>query len=164
MPENYCVRLTKDYLVFCAAHFVTYQGDVCEPLHGHNFRVSAEIEGPLDRDYFVVDFVAALAILRELVTALDHRVLLPTKHDLIHVREDETSVEAVFADRRWVFPRGDCVLLPVENTSSELLARHLAEQFREALDARLGCRPSRLSVEVDECNGQAARYEWTCAD
>lgn len=161
MPSTYRVRLTKDYLVFCAAHFVTYQGDVCETLHGHNFRVTAEVEGPLDGDHFVVDFVAALAILKELVGRLDHRVLLPTKHALIKVQATADSVEATFRERRWVFPLGDCVLLPVENTSSELLARHLAEQFREALAARLHFHPVRLSVEVDECNGQSARYEWS---
>jgi 6-pyruvoyltetrahydropterin/6-carboxytetrahydropterin synthase len=159
--SSYRVRLTKDYLTFSAAHFVTYQGDVCEPLHGHNFGVTAEVEGPLDGDYFVVDFIAALAILRELVGKLDHHVLLPTKHALIQVTATEESVEATFRDRRWVFPASDCVLLNVENTSSELLARHLADGFREALVARLDCRPTRLSVEVDECNGQSARYEWT---
>lgn len=161
MPISYRVRLTKDYLKFCAAHFVTYQGDICEPLHGHNFGVMVELDGPLDRDYFVVDFVAALELLRELVKELDHRVLLPTKHKLIEVTADDTSVEARFRDRRWVFPQEDCVLLPVENTSSELLARYLGERLLQALPARLGFQPTRLGVEIDECAGQSATYVWT---
>ena len=159
--STYRVRLTKDYLVFCAAHFVTFHGDICEPLHGHNYRVTAEVEGELDRDYFVVDFVASLEILKGLVLELDHRVLLPTQHALIHVSESESSVEAVFRDKRWVFPRTDCVLLPVENTSAELLARFLAERFRAALAAQLQCHPTRLSIEVDECAGQSATYIWS---
>jgi 6-pyruvoyltetrahydropterin/6-carboxytetrahydropterin synthase len=161
MPSSYRVRLTKDYLTFCSAHFVTFQGDICEPLHGHNFRVTAELDGPLDRDYFVVDFITALEILRELVKELDHHVLLPTKHALIQVTADDTSVEAVFRDRRWVFPRTDCVLLPVENTSSELLAQYLGERLLQALPERLGFQPTRLSLEVDECQGQSAVYIWT---
>lgn len=161
MPTSYRVRLTKDYLVFCAAHFVTFNGDVCEPLHGHNFRVTAELDGPLDRDHFVVDFVTALEVLREIVKELDHRVLLPTRHALIRVTADDTSVEAVFRDRRWVFPFADCVLLPVENTSSELLASYLGERFLAALPARLGFQPTRMSLEVDECAGQSATYIWS---
>jgi 6-pyruvoyltetrahydropterin/6-carboxytetrahydropterin synthase len=160
MPSSYRVRLTKDYLTFCAAHFVTYQGDICEPLHGHNFGVIVELDGPLDGDYFVVDFVAALELLRELVKELDHRVLLPTKHALIQVTTDDTSVEARFGERRWVFPKEDCVLLPVENTSAELLARWLGERLRQTLASRLAFEPARLSVEVDECAGQSAIYTW----
>ena len=45
MP-NYAVRITKDYLVFSAGHFITYNGDVCERLHGHNYRVAAEVAAP----------------------------------------------------------------------------------------------------------------------
>ena len=47
MNERYCVRVTKDHLVFSAAHFITYAGNICERLHGHNYRVQAEVEGAL---------------------------------------------------------------------------------------------------------------------
>ncbi len=43
---NFKVHVSKDYLVFCAAHFVTYDG-VSEPLHGHNYRASVTVEGTL---------------------------------------------------------------------------------------------------------------------
>ena len=56
--EHYHVRIAKDYLVFSAAHFITYDGDVCERLHGHNYRVAAEVAGPLDENHYVVDFIA----------------------------------------------------------------------------------------------------------
>jgi 6-pyruvoyltetrahydropterin/6-carboxytetrahydropterin synthase len=125
MPETYHVRVTKDYLVFSAAHFITFNGNVCERLHGHNYRVAAEVFGPLDENHYVVDFIALRDALRELVAELDHYVLLPTQHPQIHVTANQTSVEATFDDRRWVFPRGDCVLLPVANTTAEMLARYL---------------------------------------
>src|SRR6266446_6703234 len=47
MSEHFHVRVTKDYLVFSAAHFITFAGNVCERLHGHNYRVAAEVEGQL---------------------------------------------------------------------------------------------------------------------
>ena len=58
MSERYSVRLSKDYLVFSAGHFITYAGDVCERLHGHNYQVVAEVHGPLDENQYVVDFIA----------------------------------------------------------------------------------------------------------
>ena len=59
------VRITKDYLVFSAAHFITYAGDICERLHGHNYRVQAELEGPLDENQYVIDFIVLRDTLKE---------------------------------------------------------------------------------------------------
>jgi len=154
VADRFHVRIAKDYLVFSSAHFITYNGDVCEPLHGHNFRVAAEVAGPLDENYYVVDFVALTARLKELVAELDHRVLLPTEHPLIRVTADDTEVEARFRQRRWVFPRGDCALVPVANTTAELLARHLARRLAESASALTANRLTMVRIEVDECNGQ----------
>src|SRR6478672_425987 len=112
MSETYHVRVSKDYLVFSAAHFITFNGNICERLHGHNYRVAAEVYGPLDENHYVLDFIALRDTLRGIVEELDHHMLLPTAHPLIKVTADERSVEAIFEDRRWVFPRGDCILLP----------------------------------------------------
>src|ERR1700689_4689728 len=101
MRNSYHVRVTKDYLVFSAAHFITFNGDICERLHGHNYRVAAEVFGPLDENHYVFDFVALRDALRQIVAELDHYVLLPTEHPAIHVRADDASVEATFGDRRW---------------------------------------------------------------
>ena len=154
MPETYRVRIEKERLVFSAAHFITYNGDVCEPLHGHNYHVAAEVSGPLDENHYVVDFIALRDELQGIVDALDHRMLLPTEHGTIRVTPGEREVEVVHGDRRWVFPRTDCVLLPVANTTAELLARHIGGLLRVRLQARLGWAPQRLQVAVDECDGQ----------
>ncbi|RIK61697.1 MAG: 6-pyruvoyl tetrahydrobiopterin synthase, partial [Planctomycetota bacterium] len=125
MAENYFVRVEKEYLVFSAAHFITFNGNVCERLHGHNYRVSCDVRGPLDENSYVIDFIALRDTLRGLVDELDHRVMLPTQHPLIQVTADEREVTATFEDRRWIFPREDCALLPVANTTAELVAHYL---------------------------------------
>ncbi len=159
MADRYRVRMSKDYLVFSSAHFITYDGDVCEPLHGHNYRVTAEVAGPLDENHYVVDFIALRDLLKQIVDALDHRVLLPTEHRAIRVVESDREVEATFEDRRWVFPRGDCVLLPLANTTTELLARYIAGRLHDALTGRLGRQPGQVSVELDDCFGHIAICE-----
>src|SRR4051794_5211653 len=106
----YCVRLEKEYHVFSAAHFITFNGDACERLHGHNYRVEVEVEGPLDENHYVIDFIALRDELKKITDELDHRMLLPTSHPLIRVTATEREVEAVFKPdgRRWLFPRDDC--------------------------------------------------------
>jgi 6-pyruvoyltetrahydropterin/6-carboxytetrahydropterin synthase len=154
MSESYSVRLQKECHVFSAAHFITYSGNTCEPLHGHNYRVWAEVEGPLDENQYVIDFIVLRDTLQSITQALDHHMLLPTSHPHIHVNASAREVEVTFADRRWVFPRGECALLPVANTTAELLARHIGQQLRAALQDRLGVRPRVVRVGVDESQDQ----------
>jgi 6-pyruvoyltetrahydropterin/6-carboxytetrahydropterin synthase len=152
----YSVRLDKEHHVFSAAHFITFNGNVCERLHGHNYRVAVEVEGPLDENLYVIDFIALRDELKAITDELDHHVLLPTAHPLIRVAAGEKEVEAVFTPdgRRWIFPREDCVLLPVANTTAELLARYIGQRLGEAIVKRTGTRPARMEVAVDENHGQ----------
>lgn len=157
MGEQYHVRLTKDYFVFSAAHFITYDSNVCERLHGHNYRVVAEVHGPLDENHYVVDFIALRDTLRRICEELDHHMLLPTAHPTIHVDAGDTEVEVTFKDRRWVFPRGDCILLPIPNTTTELLAQYIGQQLIDDMPALANAQ--ELRVEVDENHGQWGIWE-----
>jgi 6-pyruvoyltetrahydropterin/6-carboxytetrahydropterin synthase len=160
MTERYQVRVTKDYLVFCSGHFISYEGDRCERLHGHNYRASVAIEGSLDENHYVFDFIALKNRTKAIVDELDHRMMLPTRNPHIAVEEGPRSVHVRYRDREWLFPRGDCVLLPVENTTAELLARYIAHRLLVDLEREHGYRPAVLRVEVEENIGQSATYEW----
>jgi 6-pyruvoyltetrahydropterin/6-carboxytetrahydropterin synthase len=156
--ERFGVRVTKDTLVFSAAHFITFNGKICERIHGHNWRVEAAIEGPLDENHYVFDFIALRDGLQTLVHELDHRVLLPDRHPAIKVTvsEDGREVTARFDDRRWVFPYEDCCLLPIANTTAELIARWIGQTLisRLKLNAQHGL--TRLRIGVEENFGQWA--------
>jgi 6-pyruvoyltetrahydropterin/6-carboxytetrahydropterin synthase len=160
MSERYTVRVTKDYLVFCSGHFITYQGSECERLHGHNYRVAVEVDAGLDVNHYVFDFIALKNLMRELTDELDHRMLVPTRSKLIAVAEQAGGVRLRFRDKEWEFPREDCVLLPIENTTAELLAGYLAGRLREELRTRHQFAPDAVRVEVEESFGQIAQYEW----
>ena len=67
---------------------------------------------------------------------------------------NDKEVEVTFADRRWVFPREDCVLLPVANTTTELLARFIGLRLLESLREKAEPLPEHLRIGVDENEGQ----------
>lgn len=159
MPEHYKVRVTKDHLVFCSGHFISYEGDQCERLHGHNYRTAVEIEGDLDANRYVFDFIALKQRTKAITDELDHHMLLATRNPHIRVEEGPQSVRVRYRDREWLFPREDCVLLPIENTTAELLARYIASRLAEDLLKQHGYRPAVLRVEVEENIGQSATCE-----
>lgn len=158
--ETYTVRVTKDYLVFCAAHFISYERTQCERLHGHNYRVEARVTAPLDENALVLDFIELKRILRLLTNELDHQVILPRNNDLLAIEESEDSVAVRFGEQKtWIFPREDCVLLDLSNTTAELLASHLTGRLQGELEELGFPRPESLSVEVEETPGQSAIFE-----
>ena len=166
MPSTrYKVRVTKDELVFCSGHFITFAGGQCERVHGHNYRVAVEVEDDLDENEYVFDFIALKGLTKAIVDELDHRMLLPTRSSWIRLEEDGASNwRACYQDRYWSFPRDECVLLPVANTTAELLADYIATRLRSDFDLGGLPTPRVLRVEVEESFGQSAEVEWSRGD
>ena len=159
VPPQFRVRVTKDHLVFSAAHFITFNGNICERLHGHNWRTAVEVSGPLAENQYVFDFIALRDALQKIVLELDHHMLLATEHPQIKVTANEREVEVTFEDRRWIFPREDCVLLPVANTTAERIAEWIAHRLRDAIKPQHAHPLTGLRVEVEENFGQWAIVE-----
>ena len=158
MKPSFEARVTKDSLVFSAAHFITFNGNVCERLHGHNWRVEVVVAGALDKNHYVFDFIALRDAAQELVGLLHHRVLLPDRHALISVVSNASAgeVTATFEQRRWLFPEEDCCILPIANTTAELIAAWFADRLVERLNLDERPKLSELRVGIEENFGQWA--------
>ena len=161
-PSNnnriFTVSVAKDDLSFASAHFITRAGHRCEGLHGHNYRARVTVEGALDAETsWVVDFLLLKGVMTRLCAAIDHVVLLPGASARIAVTEDAERIRVtVDGEERYVFPRRDCVILPVPNTTAEMLAQLLAERLLAELAAHGAGGLKSLEVEVEEGLGQSA--------
>jgi 6-pyruvoyltetrahydropterin/6-carboxytetrahydropterin synthase len=160
MPrERFHIRVTKDAFIFSCGHFITFNRTVGERLHGHNYRVAVEVEGPLDENHYVFDFIALRDRTQAISSELDHHMLLATQNPLLPVEATDKRVRVRFGEKEWIFPREDCILLPIENTTAELLAKWIATRLRDDLGVR-NYHPQLIRVEVEENIGQSAVYEW----
>ena len=157
---EYRISVAKDYLVFASAHFITFEGHRCETLHGHNYRVSVVVEGTLDREsWYVFDFVTLKRIMRKLCDDIDHKVLLPLENSHLQIAEQGESVTVAYHNKpRYVFPKRDCALLPVPNTTVEMLAELLTGQLQAELAKEGATGVTAIEMEVEENFGQAATY------
>ena len=108
----------------------------------------------------MIDFIALKDMTRVITDELDHRMLLPAHSRLITLHEDGTNIRVTYRDRYWSFPRDECVLVPVANTTAELLAEYIADRLRQAMTAGGLELPRILRVEVEESFGQSATIEW----
>jgi 6-pyruvoyltetrahydropterin/6-carboxytetrahydropterin synthase len=156
---TFSVTVSKDYLVFAAAHFITFRGHTCESLHGHNYRLGITVEGPIDDEcLFVVDFAILKRVVRRYVEMMDHRVLLPTDNPKLKYEERDGSVFVEYlGEPAYRFPVRDCAMLPIRNTTAEMIAEWVAKNVRRDLEAE-GTTITFLEIEVEESFGQSATY------
>jgi 6-pyruvoyltetrahydropterin/6-carboxytetrahydropterin synthase len=164
--SDFKVTVSKDYLVFSSAHFITFRGHQCETLHGHNYRVGVTVEGSVDDEcLFVVDFSILKRLVRTLTDEIDHKVLLPAKNPKLGFRDSGQQREVdYFGEHTYTFPIVDCAMMPIENTTAEMIAQYFAHRTREEL-IRMGIRNlTAIEMEVEESFGQSATYRLALGD
>ena len=159
MPRAFSIEVAKDYFNFASAHFLIFADGRREPLHGHNYQVSVAIEGELDKTGVVLDFIAFKPLVKRICDALDHRTLIQTASPMIEVRSRAREVELRYKKQKIILPRQDVILLPLINTSTELLAEHVAGQIRRKVRGAFpGTKIRHLEVGVEETRGQRGVY------
>jgi len=158
---KHAIRFENDVLVFSASHFITFgEPEKVEALHGHNFRIRAEIAGPLNRRAYVVDFVVAFDSLKKICESFSHKVLLPRDHPYIKIKTVAETMTVAMPPLSWTFPKDDAVTLPLKNTTTEALAEYIAFLFRRDLEKENAFEFSgdqyHLTIELEETSGMWA--------
>lgn len=73
MPAKYTLKVVSD---FASAHTLRDYPGACSRMHGHNWKVEAEVEARQLNDVgMAIDFKAIRQQVRELTDVLDHRYL-----------------------------------------------------------------------------------------
>jgi len=102
--------------------------------------------------------------MKRLCDEIDHLVLLPLQSERVKVSEDGDVVNvAVDGKPRYVFPRRDCALLPIPNTTVEMIAKLLTERLQRELAQGGADGVTAIEMEVEENFGQSAVYRLTLA-
>ena len=158
MNMTHRISIERNPLRFAAAHMATFGGKV-EPLHGHNYEVIVHIAGALSADSWVIDFGEAQRLVRDICLGLDHRLILAAQSKLMRIAEESGVVTILTnAEKRYVVPTSDVVLLDTDNTTSERIAEWFAGRLAEALADAGATNLTSLTVGLAAMPGQARRF------
>ena len=156
MPR-YRMVLAKEDFKFSSAHFTLFGEGRAELLHGHNYRVRVELSGEdLDAEGLLVDIESFKRTLRGLCARLDSRTLIPGESRRLHWTREGEAIGVRCGERVYRFPAEDTLVLPLANTSIELLARMF---WRDLAPCLTGSGVDTLAVAVEETAGQQCWYE-----
>lgn len=113
---------------FHVAHRISNAGYGLDRLHGHTYEIRLSLSGS-GNESFLYPFEEMMAMMLECAAGLNNKVLLPNGGGNV-VKFDDGSVTFVSADgRRYMFPKGDVAVLPVDEVTAEALANHLIREI-----------------------------------
>ena len=166
MQSQFRVQVSKDYLVFASAHFITFRGHQCETLHGHNYRVGVAVEGSVDAEaFFVLDFSVLKQITRRFVDEIDHKVLLPTQNPKLAFHEDGDRLSGgLFRPADLRVPAAGLRPAPDPEQHRRNAGPVPGRQVRDELSRGGYTHLTLLELEVEENYGQSATYRETLGD
>jgi 6-pyruvoyltetrahydropterin/6-carboxytetrahydropterin synthase len=155
MSRRFTIEVAKDYFNFASAHFLVFANGDREALHGHNYQVGATLEGELDRAGVVLDFITFKPLVKQLCDDLDHRTLIQSRSPSLKLFKKNNAIEIRYKKQRILLPKRDVLLLPLINTSTELLAEYIAKQLQQRVRRQFpGANIRYLEVAVEEARGQ----------
>ena len=110
----------------------------------------------------MLPFTPIKAALAELCAMYKERVLLAEHNPHFEIVSDEgVDFELRLCGQRYVLPREDVLLLPIDNISVEALAAHIAQILKTKIAALAAPHVRSLEVTVEESPGQGASCELT---
>ena len=156
------LHLRREQFKFSSAHLTVFPDGSKEALHGHNFQVELAL-GPRSGKWDdMVSFATYKDIVKELIRALDEKVLIAEDCPLFK-RESAPSgsVQFTICGKRYLLPSDEVVFLPVDNISSERLAEYLLKLFSGALGTSGLSKLESIVLRVDQSDGQGASSSWS---
>lgn len=154
------IEISKQDFKFSGAHFTVFNATERERLHGHNFRVSAEVVAPVDDNGLCFNYQEIKHRLRQICKELDEYLLLPgdSPHLLIDAEGDQVKVE--FAGQTMQFLAADTLVLPIRNTTVEEFSHLIMRRLFERDDFLSRNQIRRLKVSVSSGDGQWGSSVW----
>lgn len=155
------IRIARAEHKFSCAHMTVFADGTKERLHGHNYTVAVSLAVERVDLAAMIPFAPIKAALGELCRAWKEHVLLATENPFFVLIRDDSELEFTLCGERYVMPRRDALLLPIDNISVEALATHVAGLLRDQLLALGLPHATTLEVTLEESPGQGASYTLT---
>lgn len=149
------VFIARDQYKVSCAHMTVFPDGSKERLHGHNYSIALALDVERVDLAAMIPFSAVKHALAELCAAWKERVLLAERNPYFTLIRDDHELEFTLCADRYVLPRHDALLLPIDNISVEGLAVHVAVLLRDKI---AGLSPHILAFEatVAESPGQGS--------
>lgn len=148
------IVIAREQYKFSCAHMTVFPDGTKERLHGHNYTIAIALEVDSVALDAMIPFSSVKKALAELCAAWKERVLVAQCNPHLQIIRDDSELEFRLCGERYVLPRNDALLLPIDNISVEALAAHVVALLAPQVS---GPHVQRIEVTVEESPGQGAK-------
>jgi 6-pyruvoyltetrahydropterin/6-carboxytetrahydropterin synthase len=148
------IAIAREQYKFSCAHMTVFADGSKERLHGHNYTIAVALDVDSVELQAMIPFAPIKTALGELCAMWKEHVLLAAGNPFFEIVRDDDEIEFRLCGDRYVMPRQDALLLPIDNISVEALAAHVAELLAARLAGTTHART--LTVTIEESPGQGA--------
>ncbi len=158
--SSYQIHIRKEALKFSSAHMTVFSDGTKEALHGHNYRSSISVDFERFSLSEMIPFSDFKSAMKAICDQWDEKVLLPAQCPYFKItHEDESTLDFTLCGKRYLLPRDEVELLPLDNVTTETLAAEFCKRLVTKLGPetlKKGIR--KIEVKIEEMLGQGASF------
>ena len=144
----------KEKIRFSSAHVIP-EYEKCGRLHGHTYAVHVKLYGEPDDKGIIIDFSIIKENLKDIIKKIDHKIILPKYSKFAKIKIEKNSININTLGKTYIFPKEDCILLPIDSTSAEKLSCYILDNFIRKIKNYKNI--VKIELGIDEGFGQGAR-------
>ena len=144
----------KEKIRFSSAHVIP-EYEKCGRLHGHTYAVHVKLYGEPDDKGIIIDFSIIKENLKDIIKKIDHKIILPKYSKFAKIKIEKNSINMSTLGKTYIFPKEDCILLPIDSTSAEKLSCYILDNFIRKIKNYKNI--VKIELGIDEGFGQGAR-------
>ena len=154
------IEISKEYLNFSVGHFTIFDKSNRENLHGHNYRLAAIIEAPLEETGLTFDYNLIKRTMKQLCETIDEQILIAERSPFLAIEKDSDYIYVIFDQERIPFLKRDITLLPIRNITVEELSAYFLDCF--LAHKTVATLPiTKVTMKCSSGDGQWASTDWS---
>ncbi|CAG9336339.1 unnamed protein product [Blepharisma stoltei] len=142
--EVYSNTFSFQEATFSSSHYISD----CELLHGHEYHLSISLEwcGPCNFLPINKDYIRTLLL--EICSSFDKKIMIPEHSKEFPFEDLDGHFRVNFRSIHFEFPKRNCIVLPISNTTCEELSKYINSLILEKLSLGFKCSISIQNLKV----------------
>jgi 6-pyruvoyltetrahydropterin/6-carboxytetrahydropterin synthase len=160
MSRLVTLEFSHEAFSFSAGHFTIFTATDRERLHGHNYSVAATLAARIGEPGITFNYAFFKKRLTALCEKLDRHFLIAEQSPYLKIITEGDYYYVIYGEDKIPFLKADVLLLAVENTTLEELARWFVEQLIADKAFIHDNRIEQLTIKVFNGPEQSAAFSW----
>jgi len=157
MTTRHRIHVARTQYKFSCAHMTVFPDGTKERLHGHNYFIAVTLELADISFEKLIPFQVIKDQLGALCQEWKEHTLVPSKNPYFEeVSDADGEYEFRLCGKRYVLPREDILVLPIDNIAVEPLALYFTETLLDRLGPTISDQLVGIDLQLTEVPGQGA--------